>query len=164
MSSSRPSRGSSPHARGTQALYWMVLCALWLIPAHAGNTGPWSRTSYGPSAHPRMRGEHVHIPWADLAAQGSSPLARGTLCSFTCVPPSVAAHPRWRGEHLCTLLGSTLYAGSSPLTRGTPGMKSRQRPKNRLIPACAGNTKTRTRLSLVTWAHPRSRGEHVGSG
>ena len=112
--------GSSPLARGTQAIGMIVTTFTGLIPARAGNTS--SSCSYGGivRAHPRSRGEHMSFEQAATRRKGSSPLARGTLkplVSFTVCrgliparagntkpnhqdPRRRRAHPRSRGEHL----------------------------------------------------------------
>ena len=135
------------------------------------------------SAHPRSRGENIR---EDLSAQhdvGSSPLTRGKRTDRKILsvlsglipahagktpggadrPTLWAAHPRSRGENAARgdkIAGSF---GSSPLTRGKRIAKTAQRRLGRLIPAHAGKTLTQNRLSLMTPAHPRSRGENIGS-
>ncbi|SUD50441.1 Domain of uncharacterised function (DUF2825) [Ectopseudomonas oleovorans] len=95
-----------------------------------------------------------------LTASGSSPLARGTLCSrqvLSCCGRFIPAgagntfhthaqanahsvHPRWRGEHGFVRMQIFSMRGSSPLARGT-------RPV--LMPAWSSSP-----------VHPRWRGEH----
>ena len=50
--------------------------------------------------------------------------------------------------------------GSSPLARGTRKHHLARLQSPGLIPARAGNTRLRDPRREVTWAHPRSRGEH----
>ena len=52
--------------------------------------------------------------------------------------------------------------GSSPLARGTLWPFEEQLRRAGLIPARAGNTAAVRRSLSLTWAHPRSRGEHLG--
>ena len=69
-------------------------------------------------------------------------------------------------------LGRLNHAGSSPLTRGKRGDAASVAMIQRLIPAHAGKTPTRSGQSAQSAAHPRSRGEnyalerrcHVGEG
>ena len=71
-----------------------------------------------------------------------------------------AAHPRSRGEHLVEVGVVEGVTGSSPLARGTLLERRACKVRHRLIPARAGNTGRRLRMSMPTAAHPRSRGEH----
>ena len=50
-----------------------------LIPARAGNTVCGSHPEESGEAHPRSRGEHHDGVIMQAKAEGSSPLARGTL-------------------------------------------------------------------------------------
>ena len=112
---------------------------------------------------------------------GSSPLTRGALRFRPRAPlllgliPAHAgstnvaaahqgadwAHPRSRGEHLRGLRLLLRLRGSSPLTRGALLNREERSRAGRLIPAHAGSTLVRLRMTLVPRAHPRSRGEHV---
>ena len=70
------------------------------------------------------------------------------------------AHPRSRGEHEEKPPHPQNHPGSSPLARGTH-RRGYSSPRVRgLIPARAGNTCTIATAATLTWAHPRSRGEH----
>ena len=69
--------GSSPLARG---LLWVIVtawCAIRIIPARAGFTGPGSAAGARGQDHPRSRGVYRPRRGAHAAARGSSPLARG---------------------------------------------------------------------------------------
>ena len=70
--------GSSPLARGTQAVVVVMGFFPRLIPARAGNTRHGTWRGFGSSAHPRSRGEHVSSTSSSFSPSGSSPLARGT--------------------------------------------------------------------------------------
>ena len=70
--------GSSPLARGTQALGFITRTARGLIPARAGNTFMCRFLRWGGWAHPRSRGEHGKRVTTPAPPWGSSPLARGT--------------------------------------------------------------------------------------
>ena len=116
-------------------------------------------------------------------APGSSPLARGTLIQTpqrkiragliparagNTRPATVGrgrgrAHPRSRGEHLEKLVLDDPEWGSSPLARGTLRAAIDFLASNGLIPARAGNTAPLFMNAAATWAHPRSRGEHMES-
>ena len=152
--------GSSPLARGTQHVNWVLVGYLRLIPARAGNTNPRHRLVALISAHPRSRGEHDGAALRVEDSRGSSPLARGTLTAHSQAvdksrliparagntpirtPPRVhiSAHPRSRGEHGYAVDGLEFQLGSSPLARGTRLICGRHIAVGRLIPARAGNT------------------------
>ena len=152
-----------------------------LIPAHAGKTDELHQRDDQARAHPRSRGENTASANGRSRPPGSSPLTRGKHggdrrrrarsrlipAHAGKTPPSLRgprqrpAHPRSRGENQGP--ASTGYAprGSSPLTRG----KHRQSPghsgPDRLIPAHAGKTGSRSLTNSPTEAHPRSRGENM---
>ena len=152
--------GSSPLTRGKLLAWRISLFPYGLIPAHAGKTlFPFDeRLAVG--AHPRSRGENLHVVQNGVDITGSSPLTRGKLRVGLCrarelglIPahagktsqgrrsrPCCRAHPRSRGENNQPRSCCVLPGGSSPLTRGKPRRSSRS-------------------WSPPT-AHPRSRGEN----
>ena len=173
--------GSSPLARGTRLYRGESIGHRRFIPARAGNTRPPTATDAPAPVHPRSRGEHTQLPFAEQIAFGSSPLARGTRAAAretrpvgrfiparagntrpptaSCPPPPV--HPRSRGEHGYPLLTAAACDGSSPLARRTPGQHDPERADHRFIPARAGNTHFREIIHDLPPVHPRSRGEHA---
>ena len=152
--------GSSPLARGTRWVRLIRRFTCRLIPARAGNTACRRSRMSADSAHPRSRGEHLHMEQALNVIIGSSPLARGTQhqtirtrrrarliparAGNTFLPDRRAfhhpAHPRSRGEHNLPIDPPGGGNGSSPLARGTPLVHFGLRGHARLIPARAGNT------------------------
>ena len=70
-------------------------------------------------------------------------------------------HPRLRGEHLCYLCSLATPRGSPPPTRGTPHTAKVYFSQGGITPAYAGNTYDEKGFRLVTWDHPRLRGEHL---
>ena len=74
----RPRSGSSPLARGTPESFVDHVVDGRFIPARAGNTSASINVLIARPVHPRSRGEHVIPAPGLLAADGSSPLARGT--------------------------------------------------------------------------------------
>ena len=131
--------GSSPLARGTHAVSGILAKNKRFIPAGAGNTCGCGWHSSSNAVHPRWRGEHGWAQFDRDLADGSSPLARGTLATPTkasrlrrFIPagagntqqvahpmPSATVHPRWRGEHFPSARFQRSNCGSSPLARGT---------------------------------------------
>ena len=174
--------GSSPLTRGALQLSKLVHAAERLIPAHAGSTAKASPPVFSISAHPRSRGEHAKKSKSRNLGKGSSPLARGTpqgnftlavkerlipACAGNTAPHSQSAkprsaHPRSRREHSSKVCCVSAQPGSSPLARGTPDTLHEKVPRERLIPARAGNTWFCSSCRCAPSAHPRSRGEHVG--
>ena len=178
------SRGSSPLARGTRRSAPVSGPGGRFIPAGAGNTAAaWPRAR-PTSVHPRWRGEHTDESWYYLRVDGSSPLARGTRsqgrgrcarCRF--IPAgagnthyghagisNLTVHPRWRGEHKVARMAGVVSAGSSPLARGTRRPRRHRHPRQRFIPAGAGNTCHQSGAPPPSAVHPRWRGEHQRQG
>ena len=152
--------GSSPLARGTRSFVLCFSLSPRLIPARAGNTSSTTDPLSLHTAHPRSRGEHTTHSGKALIGDGSSPLARGTLCPegvdrsqkrliparagntilSSAAPSASPAHPRSRGEHYRSVVVLSQEFGSSPLARGTRSGSSGGGTGIRLIPARAGNT------------------------
>ena len=100
MSAGKPSKnsGSSPLARGTHRLEFFLVASRRFIPACAGNSPLIrSKTTLSP-VHPRLRGELAEVVSDPQNADGSSPLARGTLLALSYPVISHSVHPRLRGE------------------------------------------------------------------
>ena len=172
--------GSSPLARGTRQITGAVTDVRGLIPARAGNTGADTSPCGVYGAHPRSRGEHEIMKRKRREELGSSPLARGTHGVNEGEPLIVGliparagntprasiiscpswAHPRSRGEHIRSVRLRARRRGSSPLARGTPAQFHGATVRFGLIPARAGNTRSRMSRRGLLGAHPRSRGEH----
>jgi len=172
--------GSSPRARGTPPEITIEHVASRFIPAGAGNTKKNSSSAGHHSVHPRGRGEHRYTTEIHVGQGGSSPRARGTLCSQTyqaltgrfipagagnTIPRATTAggasvHPRGRGEHERTEWHRVVLFGSSPRARGTRLHARQTRLIQRFIPAGAGNTLRPDRRSAKRAVHPRGRGEH----
>ena len=72
-----PAHGSSPLTRGKRILEARQPVIARLIPAHAGKTWRPGRRIRRGSAHPRSRGENLHLVGGRLKDRGSSPLTRG---------------------------------------------------------------------------------------
>ena len=116
---SRREAGSSPLRRGKLVFTALALVDVGLIPAHAGKTGPHTKTKGIPGAHPRSRGENRRGRRLGWLGGGSSPLTRGKqawaaawvawrwlipahagkTCRCPGIRPSTWAHPRSRGEN-----------------------------------------------------------------
>ena len=172
--------GSSPPVRGTQYDLIATLTLYRFIPACAGNTRGYRNAKHVWPVHPRLCGEHGQNRQVPDVTLGSSPPVRGTrrrshragdcerfipACAgnTASLPGGAvrrAVHPRLCGEHEQPpdLLGE--LDGSSPPVRGTPPAGPRAALHRRFIPACAGNTISRTRPANGDAVHPRLCGEH----
>ena len=111
--------GSSPLARGIHMASFFLHNDLRFIPARAGNTAPTYPRGCQFTVHPRSRGEYASRCARANRQTGSSPLARGILCSVPplgktvrfiparagntavplFIPLSNEVHPRSRGEY-----------------------------------------------------------------
>ena len=65
-----------------------------------------------------------------------------------------------RGEHKTWVMRLPAFLGSSPHARGTPRSRIPLRIRQRIIPACAGNTVELSFPPAGLRDHPRMRGEH----
>ncbi len=108
-------------------------------PSRAGGTSRRRRQSRNPGLVPACAGITGH--------RTRRPLMTGT-------------HPRVRGEHCGVPKRGIEQPGSSPRARGAHGAASRWEVGRRLIPACAGSTRTGCPARTCVRAHPRARGEH----
>ena len=155
-------RGSSPRVRGTPALCARLHRQARIIPACAGNS-PSSRASRGGRPdHPRVCGELLRMESVAIGSSGSSPRVRGTRidvsaqtlrdrvipacagnsCRATSTRRGSSDHPRVCGELPVMILPSGIVSGSSPRVRGTPLHEPGHHVGRRIIPACAGNSKS----------------------
>ena len=175
--------GSSPLARGPHHRVHPHSSTTGLIPARAGTTPVASRQYHSPRAHPRSRGDHSAITSRRQCRLGSSPLARGprgdilyrrfvvgliparagTTNASRSTFSTPRAHPRSRGDHLFSLFTVEKRAGSSPLARGPRVSPVFADFSTGLIPARAGTTVRGLMVRPPIWAHPRSRGDHIGT-
>ncbi|KAB7789963.1 hypothetical protein F7D09_1513 [Bifidobacterium leontopitheci] len=172
--------GSSPRMRGTLPRTQRFDQLRGIIPAYAGNTVSMPCTVLPCGDHPRVCGEHRNRHWPITLRRGSSPRMRGTryIGRVGWVPrgiiPAYAGnthrmrpvdtiggdHPRVCGEHLFAELTAREWTGSSPRMRGT--LRQVRIPEVRLgiIPAYAGNTRSRYPAGYGYRDHPRVCGEH----
>ena len=172
--------GSSPLARGARAKAGRHDGRRGIIPACAGSTGGGGARRWLTGDHPRLRGEHPPPLAACWRVPGSSPLARGAraagrdarrgggiipACAGSTRRPRTAStarrdHPRLRGEHRDVVAVKVLCSGSSPLARGAPARAAGHGAEHRIIPACAGSTRSTREARSAPRDHPRLRGEH----
>ena len=156
----KPRAGSSPRGRGTRRLAAPGARVARFIPARAGNTsGAACQPALAP-VHPRAGGEHAHRAPYLAGYSGSSPRGRGTRAMTYAEmraerfiparagntrarpggPALRSVHPRAGGEHMRVRKELKDIAGSSPRGRGTLQALHATHPRERFIPARAGNT------------------------
>ena len=155
--------GSSPHVRGTRTLHAIAHEHAGIIPACAGNTTACATIPARTGDHPRMCGEHMLTEPPTVPSSGSSPHVRGThlhqgrQVHYRGIIPACAGntwqsrlsarpnrdHPRMCGEHNERGINGLADTGSSPHVRGTLAGLVLGRLSHGIIPACAGNTRSR---------------------
>ena len=170
--------GSSPLARGLQDDNGPVQRVDRIIPARAGFTHRILPRPRRRGDHPRSRGVYVERPPRLTQSLGSSPLARGLLCSChlrarrgRIIPARAgftdasshgnrqgADHPRSRGVYSHSWFTSHSHGGSSPLARGLHVVLCGRGVVGRIIPARAGFTRYVLISEMSLEDHPRSRG------
>ena len=159
--------GSSPLTRGKRRRFPGHRVERGLIPAHAGKTSRHACRSPPIWAHPRSRGENIKSAVGSVIDWGSSPLTRGKrgevggdanevglipahagkTLSMNGLGLMWRAHPRSRGENFQIGMPRSASWGSSPLTRGKLAAWPSTDSGAGLIPAHAGKTRRRMRLS-----------------
>ena len=180
----RPTRGSSPLARGLLRRRPGRVGEQRIIPARAGFTVSAAGGVRRTRDHPRSRGVYSSSARSPPSRVGSSPLARGLLqfrqvasqsswiiparAGFTPPLPLLSArppdHPRSRGVYSVRWEKNRVSAGSSPLARGLRVPLGRAAEHVRIIPARAGFTRSCPPAGRGCWDHPRSRGVYYGGG
>ena len=86
-------------------------------------------------------------------------LAGNTICTTMCAYTRWD-HPRACGEHISSPCSLASFTGSSPRLRGTRIACRWLGSWRGIIPALAGNTRTRSMWSAASGDHPRACGEH----
>ena len=71
--------GSSPRMRGARSMSRQCTAAAGIIPAYAGSTVEEVPAAAAGEDHPRVCGEHPHLPECFTRCLGSSPRMRGAL-------------------------------------------------------------------------------------
>ena len=142
----------------SHSLTWLLLFA------NTGRTGSISRTFLSSGDHPHSRRDHSFTPIPMNQSAGSSPLTRGALAGTSCSRAEHGIIPARAGEHPQCASDASLQPGSSPLARGAHFRGTVGATGIGIIPALAGSTAGVCACACVCWDHPRSRGEHVGSG
>ena len=109
---------------------------------------------------PRVRGKRI-FHWPVLCRPGLIPACAGKTRSCTLAFSTWTAHPRVCGENEILTAEDLNSQGSSPRVRGKHAAFATEIPYGRLIPACAGKTKSLRSASALRRAHPRVCGENA---
>ena len=153
--------GSSPLARGLRSIVLPRNEGHGIIPARAGFTdGSW-RSRVRELDHPRSRGVYFLEMRRSLAAEGSSPLARGLLAVGAARKNLHRIIPARAGFTACGSVRPPSAPGSSPLARGLPTVSRATGSRPRIIPARAGFTPCLMGDRCGLGDHPRSRGVYL---
>ena len=123
-------------------------------PIHFSHTQP------SPGSPPRVRGTVAGLPFVAVF-NGITPACAG---NSACRPGSwghMEDHPRVCGEQGAGDLVQGLPVGSPPRVRGTGKWQKCLGLKNRITPACAGNSLLFRRIRNGIRDHPRVCGEQV---
>ena len=145
-----------------------------IIPAHAGLTGKYSRTTPAPRDHPRACGAHQHaIKQPHRRIRGSLYQNHPSVCILVIIPahagltlrstaliPAAKDHPRACGAHGDVRPADGSRPGSSPRMRGSPFLDGGFVILLRIIPAHAGLTASSASSTSKTRDHPRACGAH----
>ncbi len=120
------------------------------------------RNGHGSGSSPRARGAPFHA-FQCVAEPGLIPASAGSTGRSWIYSPAVWAHPRERGEHRRAIAEIAKQWGSSPRARGARPVPGERVGDPGLIPASAGSTLRSSWRLVVSWAHPRERGEHTAA-
>ena len=107
-----------------------------------------------------MRGT-LHIVRRSSIFPGIIPAYAGNTGHSRLIVSHAWDHPRICGEHASETLASSAFKGSSPHMRGTLQRSPQRHVPAGIIPAYAGNTRTRASTLDSLRDHPRICGEHL---
>ena len=113
---------STPHARGSTAVFPVVPYARCVYPACAGIHRRRGGARILPRRLPRMRGDPPGVTPGFVALLRSTPHARGSTLQCLSAPPVVSVYPACAGIHPHALL-PPWSSGSLPRMRGDPPSK-----------------------------------------
>ena len=178
ISTAHPIRGLSPPTRGNHYDCVQPRRRVRSIPAHAGEPLPARPDPPPRPVYPRPRGGTIQDIRRRAAYRGLSPPTRGNPANLQNVPlrqRSIPAHAGEPSSHGMARLPPTVYPrprggtseraerrhrrpGLSPPTRGNPLACRDNRPRQRSIPAHAGEPFGNLIRAHGGWVYPRPRG------
>ena len=155
--------GSSPRVRGKHAYTHTKQAGGRIIPARAGQTCRSPCTGPSRTDHPRACGANVHVApkWGGRrriipARAGQTGPVPSVICLGT-------DHPRACGANLVGVVFAVIFPGSSPRVRGKRRARAVETCEPRIIPARAGQTRSRSPHSSPYPDHPRACGANPDS-
>ena len=166
--------------RGIRRIHYPDGCDYGITPACAGNTESSTSLPALPWDHPRVCGEYsmIGIPlWRELGSPprvrgiharqnlnfgnvGITPACAGNTTSNRRVHPLDRDHPRVCGEYSFPSRFSFSNLGSPPRVRGILFPEGISIRRQRITPACAGNTRMVVAVVVPPRDHPRVCGEY----
>ena len=172
--------GSPPRVRGIHVHIIAAHVYIGITPACAGNTTAVALPVPVFRDHPRVCGEYSYGDTTGVTTPGSPPRVRGIHASTLAVnrpagiTPACAGntgewhpclnrhgdHPRVCGEYYHKQKYPPPCAGSPPRVRGIQEAILKYGAKNRITPACAGNTFCTPLKATGLQDHPRVCGEY----
>ena len=173
-----PPQGSSPRVRGKPSPICRTECAPRIIPASAGQTSRKPERNASWEDHPRECGAN-RLDGHDVdPRRGSSPRVRGKhrrrdahMLLVRIIPASAGQtrsadsarsvsqdHPRECGANGQSGVAESRQGGSSPRVRGKLHRASNTGEEVRIIPASAGQTRSRPATAMAFPDHPRECG------
>ena len=157
-----PTRGSSPHTRGTLEQDHPIISRVKDQPRIRGEHCPRPQAGvHRPGIIPAYAGNTRHVVVIPLEQAGSSPHTRGTRPHRCRTCRTARDHPRIRGEHRRRPRRPSSWAGIIPAYAGNT---RRVDASEVYLPGSSPHTRgTRHvvgRLDEAHWDHPRIRGEH----
>ncbi len=175
--------GSSPRMRGKHGGQVFFVQVFRIIPAHAGQTSSSVLLAMAHADHPRACGANWETNALSASQFGSSPRMRGKhggqvffVQVFRIIPAHAgqtigqflkthqhADHPRACGANIDSDDTAKAAAGSSPRMRGKHDEHLVVDKQTRIIPAHAGQTRTRTGRVWPQPDHPRACGANSNS-
>ena len=130
------------------------------IPTYVGHTLSKHWPFITLTVHPHIRGAYCPVPWADVAALGSSPHTWGIRRPAPGRDDLRPVHPHIRGAYRSRSVKSHSGFGSSPHTWGIRSILRIRPPTGRFIPTYVGHTPKCEVCPNGDSVHPHIRGAY----
>ena len=151
--------GSPPHTRGKASRKKVKTILNRITPAHAGkrSSGRYPRQPDGD--HPRTRGEKGMVSVTHPMPLGSPPHTRGKADERVFLGVLQRITPAHAGKSNILSIYTIIKIGSPPHTRGKVVVQDYLAGSKRITPAHAGKSMPLCIFRVMSWDHPRTRGE-----